>query len=44
MLFAVPACAALILVLAVPQAAEARRLARLRAAQEKWAREMDRRW
>ena len=38
------ACATLILVLAVPRAAEARRLARLRAAQEKWARELDRRW
>jgi hypothetical protein len=39
------ACAALTLVvlLAVPHAAEARRLARLRAAQERWAREMDRR-
>jgi hypothetical protein len=30
--------------LAVPREAEARRLARLRVAQEKWARELDRRW
>jgi muconolactone delta-isomerase len=40
-------CAALTLVvmsLAVPRELEARRLARLRAAQEKWARELDRRW
>jgi hypothetical protein len=40
------ACAALTLVvmsLAVPREVEARRLARLRAAQEKWARELDRR-
>ena len=33
-----------ILLLAVPQAAEARRLARRRAAQKKWAALMDRRW
>ena len=37
MLFAALACAALALVLAVPRAAEARRLARLRRAQERWA-------
>jgi hypothetical protein len=37
------ACATLILVLAVPRAAKARRLARLRAAQERWAELMDRR-
>ena len=39
------ACAALTLVvtfLAVPRAAKARRLARLRAAQEKWAEAQDR--
>jgi hypothetical protein len=44
MLFAVPACAALILVLVVPQATEARRLVRLRQAQEEWAEQLDRRW
>ena len=36
------ACTFLMLVLAVPRAAEARRLARLRAAQEAWAAAMDR--
>ena len=36
------ACATLILVLAVPRAAEARRLARLFRAQEEWAEMMDR--
>jgi len=36
------ACATLILVLAVPRAAEARRLARLFQAQEEWAEMMDR--
>jgi len=41
------ACAALTLIvmfLAVPREVETRRLARLRAAQEEWARELDRRW
>ena len=43
MLFAtLAACTTLILVLAVPRAAEARRLARLRRAQERWAEAMDR--
>ena len=40
-------CAALTLVvmsLAVPREPESRRLARLRAAQEKWAEQLDRRW
>jgi hypothetical protein len=40
-------CAALTLVvmsLAVPRDPESRRLARLRAAQEKWAEQLDRRW
>ena len=40
-------CAALTLVvmsLAVPREVDARRRTRLRAAQEKWARELDRRW
>ncbi|MBV8317009.1 MAG: hypothetical protein JOZ53_18880 [Planctomycetaceae bacterium] len=37
------ACATLILILAVPRAAETRRLARLRAAQEKWAEQLDHR-
>ena len=36
------ACASLILVLAVPRAARARRLARLFRAQEEWAEMMDR--
>ena len=36
------ACATLILVLAVPRAAEAHRLARLFRAQEEWAEMMDR--
>ena len=36
------ACAALILVLAVPHAVEARRLARLFRAQQEWAEMMDR--
>ena len=36
------ACATLILVLAVPRAAEARRLARLFRAQQEWAELMDR--
>jgi hypothetical protein len=44
MLFAtLVACTTLILVLAVPRAAEARRLARLRRAQERWAEQLDRR-
>ena len=41
------ACTALTLIamsLAVPREVEARRRARLRVAQEKWARELDRRW
>jgi len=37
------ACATLILVLAVPRAAEARHLARLLPAQQEWAELMDRR-
>jgi hypothetical protein len=40
-------CAALTLVvmsLAVPREVDARRRTRLRAAHEKWARELDRRW
>ncbi len=45
MLFAALACAALTVVtfLTVPRAVETRRLARLRAAQERWAERMDRR-